>query len=79
MFKRDVGICPRDDSSNFICAQTHWYTPITEVHIGEIMGLFLAIKWVRELGYKDVIFEMDTKMAVDALNSIQWPIMSLVY
>lgn len=33
------------------------------------MGLFLDINWVRELGYKDVIFELDVKFVVDAFNS----------
>lgn len=31
--------------------------------------MYLAIKWVRELGFKDVIFELDAKLVVDAFNS----------
>lgn len=33
------------------------------------MGLYLAIHWVRELNYKDVIFELDAKCVVDAFKS----------
>lgn len=66
-----ISICIRDDTNNFIGSQTHWYTPIIEVYIGKTIGLFLAIKWVRKLGYKDVIFEMNAKIIVDAFNSNQ--------
>lgn len=38
--------------------------------IGETMSLYLAIKWIRHLSFKDVvIFELDTKLVVDELNS----------
>ncbi|KAL6549455.1 hypothetical protein OROHE_008572 [Orobanche hederae] len=64
-----IGLCIRDHLGNFIRAKTHWFTPLTAVLMGESMGLHLAINWVRELGLKDVIFEMDAKMVVDAFNS----------
>lgn len=56
--KVSVGMCLLDDRGNFLRAKTLWYTPITNVLIGEMISLLAAISWVRELGYKDVIFEL---------------------
>lgn len=64
-----VGMCLQDDYDQFICARTHWSSPITDVLLRETLGLYLAIFWVCEFGYKDVIFEMDAKCVVDAFNS----------
>lgn len=44
-------------------------TLITNVLLGETMSLFLAINWVRKLGYKDADCKLDAKFAVDAFNS----------
>lgn len=57
----DVGIC--DEFGVFIGAKTHWISPILDVSLGEAMSLLLAIKWVRELGFTNIIFELDAKVA----------------
>lgn len=61
-------------AGKFIRAKTIWFSPITDVIIGESMGLLLAINWVRELDYKDVVFELDAKFFVDAFKSRKAPI-----
>lgn len=50
-----ISLCIRDALGNFI--------------MGETMGLYLAISWVREVSFKEIIFEMDEKMMVVAFNS----------
>lgn len=67
--KVGIGMCLWDDADNFIRVGTPWFSPITDVPLGETMCLLLAIQWVRELGLKDVIIKLDAKMVVDAFNS----------
>lgn len=62
-------MCLRDSSGTFISARTLCFTPSTEVYIGEATGLYHAMLWVRQMGLKDVLFELDAKMVVDACNS----------
>ncbi|MCI28785.1 cytochrome P450, partial [Trifolium medium] len=37
------GICTRDEHGAFILAKTEWFTPKSEVHIGEALGLLSAL------------------------------------
>lgn len=64
-----IGMCLRDGYGNFIKPKTLSYCPILDVPLGEALGLHFAIMWVRELGFKDAIFELDAKFVVDVFNS----------
>lgn len=64
-----IGICLRDERGTFIKAKTHCFSSIMDVFLGETMGLQLAISWVHEMGYNDVILEMDAKFVVNTFNS----------
>ncbi|KAL8530431.1 hypothetical protein ACS0TY_007461 [Phlomoides rotata] len=35
---------------------------------GEAIGLFEALNWIKDLGLRDVVIEMDAKLVVDAFN-----------
>ncbi|KAL8489170.1 hypothetical protein ACS0TY_025170 [Phlomoides rotata] len=37
---------------------------------GEAIGLFEALNWIKDLGLKDVVIEMDAKLVVDAFNVV---------
>lgn len=50
-------------------AQTPWLIPFNDVMNGEALGLICAIKWVRMCGFRNLIFELDAKLVVDAFNS----------
>lgn len=54
--KVGIGICVRDECGISLGARTQWISPILDVSKAEAMGLLLAIQWVRELGFKIVIF-----------------------
>ncbi|XP_058775339.1 uncharacterized protein LOC131649602 [Vicia villosa] len=69
--KVGLGACIRDDKGSFIAARTEWFSPITEVAVGEALGLLASINWVHELGYDNEDFEMDAKSVVDSVNSQQ--------
>ncbi|XP_058783747.1 uncharacterized protein LOC131658475 [Vicia villosa] len=66
--KVGIGACIRDDKGSFIAARTEWFSPITEVAVGEALGLLSSIKWVNELGYDNMDFELDAKSVVDNVN-----------
>lgn len=66
--KVGVGICLRDELGSFMCAKMHWFQPIVNPKMGKIYGLLEAIEWVHELGFKDVIFGMDSKIIVDGMQ-----------
>lgn len=59
--KFGIDMCLRDGRGSFIRARTQWLSPIVDVHISETMGLLEVFKWVRHMGYRDVIFEHDAK------------------
>ena len=47
--KFDIGMCIRNEEGRFIRAKTMWFSPVCSVDVGEALGLFYAIQWVREL------------------------------
>ncbi|GAU48398.1 hypothetical protein TSUD_405430 [Trifolium subterraneum] len=67
--KVGIGICIRDDQGAFILAKTEWFSPKSEVHTGEALGLLAALNWVHELNLGPVEFELDSKRVVDSFHS----------
>ncbi|GAU51128.1 hypothetical protein TSUD_92700 [Trifolium subterraneum] len=63
-----IGICIRDEHGDFILAKTEWFTPKSEVHIGEALGLLSALKWVHKLNLGPIDFELDSKRVVDRFH-----------
>jgi ribonuclease HI len=45
-----------------------WISPLCNVSLGEALGLFHAINWVRELQLERVDFALDSKIVVDYFN-----------
>ncbi|PNY03840.1 cytochrome p450 [Trifolium pratense] len=67
--KVGIGICIRDDQGRFVLAKTEWLSPITDVDIGEALGLLSALNWVHELQLENVDFELDSKNVVTSFHS----------
>jgi hypothetical protein len=64
-----IGICVRDENGAFILAKTEWFSPKSDVHVGEALGLLVALNWVHELNLGPVEFELDSKRVVDIFHS----------
>lgn len=62
-----VFVCVFQGKWYFLAAKTYSFSPITEVYKVEALGPLLAMEQVRELDFKDVIFELDA-MVVDDFN-----------
>jgi ribonuclease HI len=45
-------------------AKTEWLSPVTDVDIGEALGLLSALNWVHDLRLENVDFELDSKNVV---------------
>ncbi|MCH98875.1 hypothetical protein A2U01_0019884, partial [Trifolium medium] len=50
-------------------ARNAWFKPINQVGVGEDMSLLVAIEWLKEMEFKQVVFSLDSKEIVDAFNS----------
>ncbi|KAL8518712.1 hypothetical protein ACS0TY_009890 [Phlomoides rotata] len=44
--------------------------PLYSSDEGEVIGLFEALNWIKDLGLRDVVIEMDAKLVVDAFNAV---------
>ena len=62
------GLCIRDEYGNFTKAKTLWSIPVCSSDVGEALGLYHAIQWVRELQLSSVDFELDAKKVLDYFN-----------
>jgi ribonuclease HI len=62
------GIYIHDVAGNFIKAKTMWSNPVCSSDVGEALGLLYAIKWMHELQFTNVDFELDAKKVVDYFN-----------
>ncbi|XP_058752178.1 uncharacterized protein LOC131625327 [Vicia villosa] len=67
--KVGFGACIRDELGNFIVARTEWFSPCTDVVIGEALGLLKAVNWVHDMGYDNMDFELDAKRVVDSVTN----------
>jgi ribonuclease HI len=50
-------------------AKTELFTQVCEVHVGEAIGLLLALECVHQLHLGPIDFELDAKEVVDSLSS----------
>ncbi|GAU35225.1 hypothetical protein TSUD_205010 [Trifolium subterraneum] len=67
--KVGIGVCIRDDQGSFVLAKTEWFSPITNVDIGEALGLLHAMKWIQDLQLEHVDFELDSQIVVTKFHS----------
>jgi ribonuclease HI len=63
-----VGMCIRDSEGTFVLAKTLNFSPLCSVHLGEAMGLFYALQWLRDLGLDHVVVALDSKIVTDAFH-----------
>ena len=63
-----VGMILRDEAGQFVACATTVLHRLHEVREGEAIGLKEALSWVKGLGYQKVMFELDAKSVVDAVN-----------
>ncbi|CAK8573968.1 unnamed protein product [Lathyrus sativus] len=63
------GIIIRDDNGHFVKAQTIQITPFLQVQEEKAKALKHAINWITELGFVNVVFELDDEIVVDAFNN----------
>jgi hypothetical protein len=45
--RTDIGICVRDDDGAFVLAKTISFDVVHSVHVGEALGLYHALEWLR--------------------------------
>lgn len=53
----------------FVQACTQWMIPTLFSREGEVLGLLHVITWMTNIGLNYVIFELDYKLVVDAVNN----------
>lgn len=67
--KTEVGLCLRDDFGAYIMAKSVRWPHLLSVREGEAEGLLVALYWMQELGYANIIFELDCKVVVDSVSN----------
>ncbi|KAL8521752.1 hypothetical protein ACS0TY_012047 [Phlomoides rotata] len=63
------GMILRDEEGEFVAARTIVLVGCVTVDVGEAMGFYEALLWLKDLGIENVIVEGDVKLIVDAINS----------
>ncbi|KAK2394517.1 hypothetical protein QL285_056337 [Trifolium repens] len=66
--RTDIGMCIRDAEGTFVLAKTLHFSPRCSVPLGEAMGLFFAIQWLRDLRLDHIDFALDSKIVTEAFN-----------
>lgn len=61
----------RNEDAGFICARAHKISAKLQPREAEVVGLKEALSWIKELGFKNCIFETDAKMLADACNGVK--------
>jgi len=59
----------RDDSETFVLAKVHQFNHMYSVEIGEALRLYHALKWMTDIQFDHVKFEIDSKITRDAFHS----------
>jgi hypothetical protein len=62
--KMAIDMCLRDHDGRFLKLRTCMFSPLLTVIEGEAYEL-LQVKWVGEIEFDNVIFELDIKIVVD--------------
>lgn len=65
------GMCLRNDQGAFLGAKTERMCPLVQVHEGEALGVLKALRWAVELGLLNVVFELDSELVVDSIQSLR--------
>lgn len=60
----------RNDRGEFVAARTACHLGIPPAHEAKVSGLLEAITWLNELGYQNVIIELDCKQVVDDITAL---------
>ncbi|XVF52726.1 hypothetical protein PTKIN_Ptkin05aG0041600 [Pterospermum kingtungense] len=63
------GMLIRNDRGEFVATKSLVSSGVYAVKEREVLGLLHALRWIKELGYERVIFELDSKTVVDVVNS----------
>ncbi|XVE59431.1 hypothetical protein DITRI_Ditri05aG0046100 [Diplodiscus trichospermus] len=64
-----MGLVLRDETSSLVAFKMIKLPGLPQAHECEALTLLETLLWIRELGYSWVIFETDSKMVVDGLDS----------
>lgn len=62
-----LGMVVRDELGIFILAKTMTMPGRLDVDVGEAMGFFEDLFWVKALGFESVVIEGDAKVVMDAI------------
>jgi ribonuclease HI len=63
-----IGMCIRDTDGTFVLAKTLHFSPRCSVPLGEAMGLFFAVHWLRDLRLDHVDFALDSQIVTHAFH-----------
>lgn len=66
-----LGSVIRDEHGNFVRARSQKIEVQLYPREAEAEGLKQAVSWVKDLGFKHCIFEMDAKVVVDAIKKVK--------
>jgi hypothetical protein len=64
-----ISICLRDDLGEFVLSKTGCFFPLCDVDVGEVVSLHMALKWLADLQYDNVDFDLNSKPVVDRFKS----------
>jgi ribonuclease HI len=66
-----VGICMclRDDEDAYMLAKTMSLSPLVSVNVGDALAFYHALQWIRDMGFDNVDFVLDSKTTSDAISS----------
>jgi len=64
-----ISICIRKSDGSFVLAKTMLHPCFFPVDMGEALGLYLDLQWLRDMQFDNVDFEMDSKLTVDVFLS----------
>jgi ribonuclease HI len=63
-----IGVCIRDAAGTFVLAKTLHFSPKCSVPLGEAMGLYYAVQWLRDMSFDSIDFALDSKIVTDAFH-----------
>ncbi|KAK2435263.1 hypothetical protein QL285_020337 [Trifolium repens] len=61
-------MCIRDAEGTFVLAKTLNFSPKCSVPLGEAMGLFIALQWLRDLNFDYIDFTLDSEIVTKAFH-----------
>jgi len=64
-----LGMCLKDDDGTFVLARTDWFAPLSDIEVGEAVGLHTTLDWISNQQFDNVNFVLDCKRVVDCVNS----------